>query len=86
MAHPNEELLGRYFTAADSGDLATLDELFGDNITAHIAGSHALAGEYQGKGAVFGAIRAAGSSRSDPDGLPDSSARRLSPTTGSQWR
>lgn len=54
MAHPNEELLGRYFKAADSGDLATLDELFADNITAHIAGSHALAGEYQGKEAVFG--------------------------------
>ena len=54
MAHPNEELLHRYFKAAGSGDLATLDELFADNISAHIPGDHTLSGDYQGKEAVFG--------------------------------
>ena len=54
MAHPNEELLRTYFKAAESGDLANLDQLFADNITAHIPGNHALAGDYQGKEAVFG--------------------------------
>jgi uncharacterized protein len=54
MAHPNEELLRTYFKAAECGDLATLDELFADNISAHIAGNHALSGDYQGKQAVFG--------------------------------
>jgi ketosteroid isomerase-like protein len=54
MAHPNEELLHTYFKAADSGDLETLDEVFADNITAHIAGNHTLSGDYQGKEAVFG--------------------------------
>jgi ketosteroid isomerase-like protein len=54
MSHPNEELLRSYFTAAERGDLGTLDELFADSIRAHVAGTHALAGEYQGKEAVFG--------------------------------
>jgi uncharacterized protein len=54
MAHPNEELLRTYFTAAERGDLATLAELFADTISAHIAGNHALSGDYQGKEAVFG--------------------------------
>ena len=54
MAHPNEELLRRYFKATESEDLATLDELFADNITAHIGGRHALSRDFQGKEAVFG--------------------------------
>lgn len=71
VAHPNEELMRRYFKAAESGDLATLDELFADNITAHIAGSHALSDDYQGKEAVFGffgqlADRSEGTARLQP--------------------
>lgn len=54
MAHPNEELMHRYFKAAESGDMATLEEVFADNVTAHIAGNHALSGDYVGKEAVFG--------------------------------
>ena len=54
MAHPNEELLRTYFKATESGDLATLDRLFADDIRAHIAGNHALSGNYQGKEVVFG--------------------------------
>ena len=70
MAHPNEEMLRRYFKAAESGDLATLDELFADDITAHIAGRHALSRDYHGKEAVFGffgqlAERSGGTARLD---------------------
>jgi ketosteroid isomerase-like protein len=54
MAHPHEELLRTYLKAAESGDLATLDELFADTISVHSAGTHPYAGDYQGKEAVFG--------------------------------
>jgi hypothetical protein len=37
-----------------------LDELFADDIRAHIAGNHALSGDYQGKKAVFGFFAAQG--------------------------
>lgn len=68
MAHPNEDLLERYFIAAERGDTDALDELFADGVRAHIAGSHALSGDYRGKEAVFGffaelARRSAGSAR-----------------------
>jgi uncharacterized protein len=48
------DLLARYFSAMEGGDLETLDELFAADIVAHIAGEHALSGEYRGKEAVFG--------------------------------
>ena len=54
MGHRNKDLLHRYFAAAEGGDLAALDELFADGVVAHIAGNHALFGDYQGKEAVFG--------------------------------
>jgi ketosteroid isomerase-like protein len=59
------------FTAAERGDLATLDGLFADTISAHIAGNHPLAGDYQGKEAVFGffarlAERSGGTARLHP--------------------
>lgn len=71
MAHPNEELLHRYFKAVDNRDLDTLDELFADDIVAHIAGNHTLAGDYRGKNAVFGffgqlAERSGGTARLHP--------------------
>lgn len=53
MAHPNEDLLRRYFKAAESGDLVTLDEMFADDVIGHIAGDHELSGERRGKQAVF---------------------------------
>lgn len=53
MAHPNEDLLRRYFKAAESGDLATLDEVFADDVVGHIAGGHELSGDHRGKQAVF---------------------------------
>lgn len=53
MAHPNEDLLRRYFKAAESGDLATLDEVFADDVVGHTAGGHELSGVHRGKQAVF---------------------------------
>lgn len=71
MAHPNEELLHRYFKAVDNGDLDTLNEVFADDVVAHIAGDHTLAGDYRGKNAVFGffgqlAERSGGTARLHP--------------------
>lgn len=54
MAHPNEDLLHRYFEAAARGDLDTLDKVFADDVVGHIAGGHELAGDYRGKEGVFG--------------------------------
>ena len=54
MPHQNEELLRRYFKAAENNDLATLDELFADDVVGHVAGNHELSGDYRGKGACFG--------------------------------
>jgi uncharacterized protein len=70
MAHPNEELLRKYFKAVDSGDLTTLNEVFADSISAHIGGQHALSGEHHGKEAVIGffgqlAERSRGTARLD---------------------
>jgi uncharacterized protein len=53
MPHPNEQLLRRYFKAAEDGDLATLNEVFADDVVGHTAGNHELAGDYVGKQAVF---------------------------------
>lgn len=53
MTHPHEDLLRRYFAAAESGDLAVLDEVFADDVVGHTAGNHELAGDYVGKHAVF---------------------------------
>ena len=54
MTHRNEELLREYFKAAENGDIATLNELFADDVVAHAAGNHELSADYRGKEAVFG--------------------------------
>ncbi|HEX6337894.1 MAG TPA: nuclear transport factor 2 family protein [Jiangellaceae bacterium] len=53
MPHQNEELLRRYFKAAESNDVATLDELFADDVVGHTTGNHELSGDHRGKEAVF---------------------------------
>ena len=53
MTHPHEDLLRRYFKAAETGDLTVLDELFDDDVVGHTAGSHELAGDHVGKQEVF---------------------------------
>ena len=54
MPHQNEELLREYFKAAENGDIATLNELFADDVVGHVAGNHHLSRDYHGKEAVFG--------------------------------
>lgn len=71
MTHPNEELLTAYFRAAGSGDVATLTELFSDDVTWHVGGNHSLSGVHHGKEKVFGmfgvlAERSGGTARLQP--------------------
>jgi ketosteroid isomerase-like protein len=53
MAHPNEELIRKGYEAFGSGDMATLDELFADDIVWHAPGRNQLSGDYRGKQEVF---------------------------------
>jgi ketosteroid isomerase-like protein len=53
MAHPNEELLRKGYTAFASFDLDTIRELFDDNIKWHIPGRSPVAGDYKNKDEVF---------------------------------
>jgi uncharacterized protein len=70
MAHPNEDLVRRGFTAFGTGDIATLGELFADDIVWHVGGRSPITGDYKGKELVFGflaqlAERAGGTFRLD---------------------
>lgn len=71
MTHPNEKLLTEYVNAAGSGDVATLNELFSDDVTWHVGGNNALSGDHRGKEKVFGlfgmlAERSGGTARLQP--------------------
>jgi uncharacterized protein len=70
MAHPNEDLVRRGFAAFGAGDIATLGELFADDIVWHVGGRSPISGDYKGKDEVFGffaqlAERAGGTLRVD---------------------
>ena len=54
MAHPNEDLVRRGYAAFSAGDMATLDELFADDIAWHAGGRSVVSGDFEGKEAVFG--------------------------------
>jgi ketosteroid isomerase-like protein len=54
MAHPNEDLVRRGFAAFGAGDMATLSELFADDVVWHAGGRNPLSGDYKGKDEVFG--------------------------------
>jgi ketosteroid isomerase-like protein len=56
MAHPNEDLMRKGFAAFSSGDMATLNDLFADDIEWHTPGESQIAGDYHGKDEVFGAF------------------------------
>jgi ketosteroid isomerase-like protein len=69
MAHPNEDLVRRGYAAFGTGDIATLSELFADDVVWHVGG-HSPIGDYMGKEAVLGffaqlAERAGGTFRLD---------------------
>jgi ketosteroid isomerase-like protein len=53
VTHPNEDLARRGFEAFAIGDMATLNELFADDIVWHSPGNNQLSGTYRGKGQVF---------------------------------
>ena len=53
MTHPNEDLVRKGFAAFSSGDMATLDGLFADDIVWHSAGNNQLSGDARGKAAVM---------------------------------
>ncbi len=53
MAHPNEDLVRRGYQAFAEADMATLNELFADDIVWHAPGRNQLAGTYRGKNEVF---------------------------------
>ncbi len=54
MAHPNEELIRGGYEAFAKGDIETVLARFDDNITWHVPGRSALAGEYRGHQEVMG--------------------------------
>jgi len=54
MPHPNEDLVRRGYAAFGTGDMATLGELFADDVVWHSVGRGPMSGDYEGKDAVFG--------------------------------
>jgi ketosteroid isomerase-like protein len=53
MAHPNEDRMRKGYEAFAAGDFTALDEIFDDNLVWHAPGNNPLAGDYQGKQAVY---------------------------------
>jgi len=53
MAHPNEDLIRRGYEAFASGDVATLNELFADDIVWHTPGRSPISGDQNGKQSVL---------------------------------
>jgi ketosteroid isomerase-like protein len=51
--HPNEVLLRREYEAFAQRDLATLDEVFAEDVVYHIPGHNPFSGDHRGKEAVF---------------------------------
>lgn len=51
--HPNVALLRKGYEAFAKGDMATLTELFGENMVWHMAGNNPISGEHRGRDAVF---------------------------------
>ena len=55
--HPNEDLLRREYDAFARDDVASLDEIFADDIVYHVPGHNPFSGDYRGKEAVFELFR-----------------------------
>ena len=51
--HPNVGLLRKVYEAFAKGDMATLTEMFAENVVWHIPGSNRWSGEHRGRDAVF---------------------------------
>jgi ketosteroid isomerase-like protein len=57
MAHPNEDLVRKGYAAFQSGDMATLNELFADDIVWHAPGRNQLSGDFRGREAVLATLQ-----------------------------
>lgn len=57
MAHPNEDLVRKGFAAFQTGDMATLKELFTDDVVWHSPGRHQVAGDFKGTDEVLGTFK-----------------------------
>jgi len=91
MAHPNEDLVRRGFAAFGTGDMATLGELFADDVVWHSGGRSPIAGDYKGKDEVFGffaqlAQRAGGTFRVDIHDVLANDKHVVALTTGTAER
>ena len=51
--HPNAELLRKGYEAFDKGDMATITDLFAENVVWHVPGDSPISGEHRGRDAVF---------------------------------
>ncbi len=51
--HPNAELLRKGYEAFDKGDMATITELFSEDVVWHLPGNNQLSGVHRGRDAVF---------------------------------
>ena len=54
--HPNAELVRRGYAAFSAGDIATMNELFAEDVAWHWPGNHPVSGEHRGRDAVFAAF------------------------------
>jgi ketosteroid isomerase-like protein len=52
--HPNAILIRKGYQAFNTGDVATLMELFDEDVVEHQPGNNVMAGEYKGRDAVLG--------------------------------
>ncbi len=51
--HPNATLLRKGYEAFGAGDMATITELFREDVVWHLAGNNPLSGVHRGRDAVF---------------------------------
>ncbi len=54
--HPHVALLRRGYEAFGRGDMATLTEVFSDDVVWHLPGRSPVSGEHKGRDAVFAAF------------------------------
>lgn len=57
--HPWVERAREYMDAFHAWDVSALREFYADDVVWHVAGSHRLSGDYQGKDALFDYFRVA---------------------------
>ena len=49
MAHPNAQLMKRFFDAIEAGDRPTILDCLADDVVMHVPGRNSVAGTYKGK-------------------------------------